>query len=120
MKSILSLVTAFVLLASSSVFASTLACKGGGESFTISVTSDKIEVSNGDGPLSREKQDPDCAYRSNRFACYEDGQLMINIPLMLAAGKAEKGTVYIQSDTGDNADSHNHALLGVPYSCVLQ
>ena len=109
-----------LVVATTPAFAQELACTGGGENITVNVAEDKIEVSANYGELARETQDPDCVYRSNRYACYEDGQLMINIPLALAAGKVEKGTIYIQSDTGDNADSHNHALLGAPYSCVTK
>jgi len=106
------------LVLTTPALAAQLTCKGNGEKITIDVQPDKIAVSSGYGELSRENQDPDCAYRAIRYACYEEGQLMINIPHALADGTVKEGVVYIQADTDDNADSHNHALLGDPYKCV--
>ena len=108
------------LLVSSPAFALDLSCKGEGESISINVHADKIVVSGDYGELRRETKDQDCGYRSARFACYEEGQFMVNIPLALANGKVKNGTVYVQLDTGDNVDAHNHALLGAPYACVAE
>ena len=119
MKIIFMLSASFMLF-SGAALAEDLLCTGGGESLTITIGQDKIGVSKGYGELARETQDPDCVYRSKHFACYEAGQLMINIPLTLLDGTKRRGTVFIQSDTGDNADSHNHALLGVGYACILK
>ena len=117
-KAVLSTIS--VLAFSGSAFAQKLICTGDGENLTIQMSSGKIIVS-GYGELVREKQDQDCGYRSKRFACYEDkGQLMVNIPLALSEGKVKRGTVYIQSDTGDNVDAHNHAQLGFPYACTVK
>jgi hypothetical protein len=88
------------------------------EKLNLTVTADNV-VGYWDG-AARETQDPDCVYRSNHYACYEDGQLMINVQLGLVNGTLKQGKVWIQSDTGDNADEHNHALLGEPYVCITK
>lgn len=117
MKKVFLLALAF----SSPAFATQLACVNGNENLAVRVNQTKVSVSGyTDGAISRDTRGLDCAYRSGRYACYQDGQLMVNIELGLVNGTKKSGVMYVQTDTDDNTDANNHGLLGVRYNCVAK
>lgn len=60
--------------------------------------------------------DGDCQNR-NQFACFQEGQLMVNIPINLSKGLVSTGKVWINLDTDDD-ESFDH--LGEFYFCHLK
>ena len=95
----------------------TLQCEGG--ILLTGVGSDAITISSADGkgliwPSALVKSDKntesDCL-RADKYLCYSvDDQAMVNIPIKLAEGKINAGSIYLTTDLSDEA-------LGERYKC---
>ena len=60
--------------------------------------------------------DGDCKFHAKRNLCYEDGQLMVNVPKKLSPEPGSVVKVWINLDTDDITD---HYSIGDVFTCTV-
>lgn len=91
-------------------------CRGDIGKIRISgISTDKVvlEFAEGDSYEMYLSKDGDCQKR-RAFDCYQDGQLMLNLPKDISASKSSNFAAWLNLDSDDD-DSNER--LGSQYSC---
>ena len=120
MKSIIVLTLLFSSLQSYSL---NLFCpdfmKGGLVIADLSINSPSVDVQNYIAPHWKIEATAtgDCKTKNSKdFMCFQEGQFMLNIPISLAAGETNRGSVWINDDTDDRTENGS---LGDQYECQV-